>query len=166
MDTIYLLDYTIGANKFNSFKNESTIIYFDTIDSVILNANSKATRLKMSKLPSFHHSGFRITALRIIKEKNTSLIIRVKCKKVFDGQNFVLDSIVNLTSQINKTYVFWCILRDNPKFRFGYDPSFLEFTNKDFAFKNNFRRTKIREAIMNSVVYEYHYSERKLVKVK
>lgn len=42
----------------------------------------------------------------------------------------------------------------------------MKVSNQDFVYKNNYRRRKIRSTIMNSVVYEYHYPEGTLMKLK
>ncbi len=164
-DTIYVIDLTINNGKSKQFSNKGTVAYLNG-DSVKLVANKNSTKIQMLHQKQVNFTGLRIECLRIIKNDKTPLTLRVKSEKTSYKITYPLDTILHFDSKTSGPFIYWTRIWETPKWYAFFNPTHLLLTNEDFAYKKNYLRPKIRAAIMNSVVYEYHYPEGRLIRVK
>ena len=174
LDTIYIIDYWahFGApwNKNSAYLlNKGMTIRLSTNDSIFLKADYKDTRLKLLRWNT-KEKGFvegagnlRIESLRIIKPVSQPLQLQISSLKRMDDKYYSVDtSFVFDSSHTYTPNIFINLIRS----RVNWFKRGKTISNKDFAWKNNYKRPDVMNAILKSVKYEYRLPERKLIQIK
>lgn len=174
LDTIYIIDYWANFGRPNESKskfmqNEGATVILSTGDTVFLKASYKSTRLKLrwDKSDAFVEGRLKIQTLRIIKPISTPLSIRIQSKKsVTSRMNASVDTTLRLDDvSTSMPSIFINLMRHHYSLTKRTRLE-MKVSNRDFAYKNNFKRKKIMDAISKSVKYEYRLPEKKIIQIK
>lgn len=175
LDTIYIIDYWVNFGRPNErkskfMKNDGATIFLSTGDTIFLKATYQSPILKLrwdKKEDGFFEGRKKIQTLRIIKPPAAPLSIRIQSKKAVNRRmSAAVDTTLKLDGKsTSRPYIFIISLRHHYSLTKRTRLA-MKVSNQDFVYKNNYRRRKIRSTIMNSVVYEYHYPEGTLMKLK
>ncbi len=173
VDTIYIIDYwaNFGSpieSKSKFMQNDGATVILSTGDTVFLKATYESPILKLRSdvKEGFVEGRLKIQTLRIVKPRSAPLSIRIQSNKNVSRQmSASVDTTLNFDGvSASRPYVFINLMRHHYSFTKKTRLE-MKVSNRDFIYKNNFKRKKVVKAIIKSVKYEYHLPEKKLSKV-
>lgn len=169
VDTIYIIDYwaNFGSpieSKSKFMQNDGATVILSTGDTVFLKATHESPILKLRTdvKEGFVEGRLKIQTLRIIKPRSAPLSIRIQSKKsVTRRMSASVDTTLNFDGvSASRPYVFINLMRHHYSFT-KKNRLEMKVSNRDFIYKNNFKRKKVVKAIVKSVKYEYDLPKKK-----
>lgn len=177
MDTIYIIDYSAvkcNGNNLSSraFKNFGSHIRIGFSDSVFLKASPSDVRFKLYRKinPGYFYRTrcMSFQSLRIIKPIDDTLRIELNSQKRIVGSTISGTQIIELgikEYRMPKWFANFVIIRNADPSHITFETP-LRFANHFFSFNDNYKLPVVRNAIFQSVKYEYRIPERVLVHLK
>lgn len=171
MDTIYIIDFydfkygSPWSKESKHFVNKGTTIQFNDSVEIFLKAGYRDTKLKFLEEGTWIPYPIRIQSLRLIVPENTCIPLHIKSEKIISFRGTKLDTVLTFNPNIiSEPYWFiGYILQTHTFLNFTLD---FNLTNRDFAWKNSYKRPKTYRSVFNSVKYEYNLSNSELKMIK